>query len=334
MSLQSLTAESNERHWKINDITDELKTIQYDFVSLNQRLALVEASNTEIENSRKECNKVAAETEGELGEIESCVKEASATLGRVEGFLHPCCGSGWRRVVNFDMTDSNTNCPSPWVLNTSPDGIRTCGRANAAAGQCDPVTFSDIGEPYSEVCGRARGYQRGSPQAFRAHIATLSTGPGDELTLMDAFVDGLVLVRDDPGDPKHIWTFAAGARQEVNVPIAASHCPCREGEVDYEANTGALPDFITGHFFCESALDDTNGGSPGLSPVDDIEVDDPLWDGLGCDADSDCCNFGAPPHFTRVLDSAEDSDIEARLCFGVDNTVADIGIEQIEIYVR
>ena len=297
-------------------------------MSLNQRLALVEASNAEIENSRKECKKIAHETEGELGEIQTCVEEAKKTIGRVEGFLHPCCGSGWRRVVNFDMTDPNTECPMPWVEDTS-DGVRVCGRSTTGS-DCDTVTLAEIEEPYTEVCGRARGYQRGSPQAFKAFIDS-----GGTLTLMDPFVDGLVLFRDYPTDPEHIWTFAAGLRQEVDNPVADGHCPCREGEVDFETNTGVtLPVFVSGHAFCESALDDTDGGSPPLTSVSDIEVDDPLWDGIGCDEDSDCCNFGTPPHFTRVLDGAEDSDIQARLCFSVANTVADIGIEQIEIYVR
>ena len=73
---------------------------------------------------------------------------------------------------------------------------------------------------------------------------------------------------------------------------------------------------------------------PNFPPVGDIEVDDPLWDGRGCDEDSGCCNFGSPPYFTRVLDGAVGSDIQARLCFSIDNEDADIGIEQIEIYVR
>ena len=328
LTLQTLTSESNERHWKINDITDELKTIQYDFVSLNQRLALVEASNAEIENSRQECKKIAHETEGELGEIKTCVEEAKKTIERVEGFLHPCGGSGWRRVVNFDMTDPSTSCPSPWVLDTF-DGIRMCGRSTTGS-DCDTVTFSGIGESYTEVCGRARGYQRGSPQAFGGFVVTTGSQ-----TLMDPFVDGLVLVRDSPADPEHIWTFAAGARQEADNPEPAGHCPCLVGEVNFETATGVpLPDFVNGHFFCESAFPDSGGAPFTFPPVADVQVNDPLWDGLGCDEDSDCCNFGSPPYFTRVLDGAEDSDIEARLCFDVANTVADIGIEQIEIYVR
>ena len=325
--LEKLSCESNNRHWKINAIKDKIESIQYDFVSLKQRLVLLESANTKIMNNPHTCAKYAQSTADELADIKTSLDEASATLGRVEGFLHPCSGSGWRQVVNFDMTDPDTNCPSPWVENTSPDGIRTCGRFTTGFG-CDTVTLTDINEPYSEVCGRVRGYQRGSPQAF-------DLVPPSNRGFTDPFLDGLVLIRDFPNDPEHIWTFAAGARQQVLTSPPGSHCPCLVGEVEFEMTVGAIFGFLNGHFFCESALPDIGEASPTLPPlVGDIVASDPLWDGLGCNPNSNCCNFGTPPYFTRVLEGAKDSDIQARLCFVISSAEADIGIELIEIYVR
>lgn len=339
-SLQTLTAESNERHWKINDITDELKTIQYDFVSLNQRLALVEASNAKIENSVKECKTTARETEGELGEIQQCTEEARDTLERVEGFIHPCCGDGWRRVVYFDMTDPEETCPTVWEEIEASGGRRLCKRpAGTNPGTCPTATLADtIEKPYTEVCGRVRGYQKGLPRAFQSYISSLI---GTPIGFDSAFVDGLIVQRNDPTDglpPEHIWTFAAGAIEETgnthpNIE-AASHCPCIEGEVDFENMRGELPDFINGRYFCASGLPGTGGAPPNAATLTDFLVEDPLWDGKGCPENSDCCNYGTPPHFTTVLDEANTFNIDARLCLGVPESQADIGIEMIEIFVR
>ena len=33
------------------------------------------------------------------------------TLNRIEGFVHPCGGVGWTRVVKVDYTDPSVDCP-------------------------------------------------------------------------------------------------------------------------------------------------------------------------------------------------------------------------------
>ena len=56
------------------------------------------------------------------------------------------------------------------------------------------------GSPYSHVCGRIRGYQVGSTNAF------LYYGHG-----IDSYcVSGVSLTRGAAGRRQHIWTFACG----------------------------------------------------------------------------------------------------------------------------
>ena len=70
---------------------------------------------------------------------------------------------GWVRVANLNMTDPNQQCPGNLNLSyTSP--IRLCGRRTDSS--CDSVTFTTYGVQYRQVCGRVRGYQFGSPDAF------------------------------------------------------------------------------------------------------------------------------------------------------------------------
>ena len=57
--------------------------------------------------------------------------------------------------------------------------------------------FSTLGVPYTEVCGRAFGYQHYSTDGF--HVAN---------PINDPYVDGLSITYDTPWH--HLWKYAAG----------------------------------------------------------------------------------------------------------------------------
>ena len=73
---------------------------------------------------------------------------------------------GWARVANLNMTDPDQQCPENLQLSyTNP--MRLCGRTTDNS--CDSVTFTTYGVQYQQVCGRVRGYQFGSPDAFNCN---------------------------------------------------------------------------------------------------------------------------------------------------------------------
>lgn len=73
---------------------------------------------------------------------------------------------GWFRIAYLNMTDQNQSCPSQWRYITILQG-RVTGFG------CDSVTYSSLGIPYSQVCGRLVGYQFGSTEAFWYYITTV-----------------------------------------------------------------------------------------------------------------------------------------------------------------
>ena len=74
------------------------------------------------------------------------------------------CGSkGWMRVAHIDMARITQTCPGNLTLISSP--ISTCGGPNGTEG-CTVAVFHTHGISYSHVCGRLRGYQVGTPNAF------------------------------------------------------------------------------------------------------------------------------------------------------------------------
>ncbi len=224
------------------------------------------------------------------------------------------CGGtlGWHRVAFLNMTDTSQQCPDSWQLITSPK--RTCGRGTTTAKSCDSVTFSTNNMEYNQVCGRAIGYQLGSPESFRGY----HTGT-DSPTLEGQYVDGLSVTHGPPGSREHIWTFAAGVTGSLSSNLV-NKCPCIGGP--------DAPPFIANDYFCESGTADLSAGGTTFHP------DDPLWDGQGCPAGNDCCSFSNPPWFTRQLDNPTNDNIEVRLCLFQDISIGNVPVELIELYIK
>ena len=160
------------------------------------------------------------------------------------------------------------------------------------------VTFSVSGRDYTRVCGRIKGYQYRTTDAFEAY---------DDGEVTTAYVCGVSLTHGGPR--KHIWTFATPYYTTWN-----DVCPC----------DATIPPFVGVDYFCESGK---HQGENGI-----FFPDDPLWDGDGCTASSTCCSFNNPPYFTKQLRRPTTDDIEARICQY--SPGEDTPMELIELYVN
>ena len=215
------------------------------------------------------------------------------------------CGikGGWLRVAYWNMEVKNTTCPPP-LQETNP-GKRLC--IKPAPARCTSVVYSTHGVSYNRICGRVRGYQYHSPDAFGTH-----TGPKN---IDSGYTDGVSITYGSPR--KHVWTYAAGLYEDKNYRGDA--CPC--GKVP-----GNLPpSFVGSDYYCESA----NQG-----PLEEKwYLDDPLWDGHGCPAGNNCCANAGLPWFCKTLPSEAKDDIEVRVCHNEARGNEDIGVELLEILV-
>ena len=227
--------------------------------------------------------------------------------------MSPTCNGtpGWRRVAFIDMTDTSYNCPTG--LNLTTYSKRTCGRSHTTNGGCSSTTFSVGGLPYSQVCGRIRGYQFGETTAFSRYTRGIDSYYN---------VEGLSLTHGAAGSRQHIWTFAAGLT-EVNISgFRFFSCPC--DTADYTR----VPAFVGNDYFCES------GFHLPWSYQFELFPDDVLWDGQNCTSTSTCCQLNNPPWFTKNLPTATTDDIELRICTNSLPGFEDVPIELIELYVQ
>ena len=227
-------------------------------------------------------------------------------------YSHTCNGTpGWKRIAFINMTDTSYSCPTGLKLTSYPK--RTCGRSHSGQYRCSSTTFDVGGLPYSQVCGRIKGYQFGATAAFWQYLRGID-GP---------YVDGVSLTHGRSGSREHIWTFAAGwTESNRNSHDITYRCPCDT------SNNDSVPSFVGNDYFCESGVNSAWNYQLIFHP------DDPLWDGQNCTDTSTCCEFNNPPWFTKTLNASTTDDIELRICNSDSKQYEDVPLELIELYVQ
>ena len=215
------------------------------------------------------------------------------------------CGTkgGWTRLGKLDMTVSSAKCPSSLLMVTQ-SGTRICTKNKAG---CNSVSIPSHGVPYSVVCGRVRGYQKHTLDAFMHDQSCSIDSP---------YVDGVSITHGSPR--KHIWTLAAGYSESIrNHPFV---CPCNHG------TTVKPAPFVGKDFYCESGFSHW--------PQNRFALSDPLWDKKQCRGqEGPCCNRPLLPWFRKSIGYTTTDNIEMRVCSDQDANDENIGIDQYEFYV-
>ena len=226
------------------------------------------------------------------------------------------CGditAGWMRAAYIDMTNENNTCPQG--LNyTVASSTRLCTRPRTSLiDHCASVTFPTHGVAYTQVCGRARGYQFGSTLGFNRYRFV-----GE--TIDNAYASGLSVTYGSPRN--HIWTFAAGRSKNSQFSHnGCCSCPCAA-----PSPGPAAPPPVGENYFCESG-----------NPLHDFSqqhwyLDDPLWDSNECGSGSSCCDRGGP-WFSTTLGQEVRDDVEVRLCNSAFIDRENVGVDQLEIFI-
>eukprot|EP00731_Ephydatia_muelleri_P003888 Em0002g64a len=209
-------------------------------------------------------------------------------------------------VGYLDMTDPTQQCPDSWQKIASPRS--SCGKKSTAL--CDSLNITTSGASYTTVCGRFRGYQGGSPDAFNSLTMNMETH----------YVDGVTVTYGSPGNRHHVYTYAAGV-YELNT--SQSSCPCTG------AGIGA-PVFVGSDFYCES-------GCPGLSCTFSPQLYSPdvLWDRQQCGGnEGTCCDPPNLPWFCKMFPNPISEDLEVRICTDEGFNNENVAIESFELYIQ
>ena len=230
-----------------------------------------------------------------------------AVASSTSPFLPRTPGQEWKLVGYLDMTDPTQQCPDSWQTFTSPRS--SCGKKSS--GPCDSLNVTTSGASYQTVCGRFRGYQIGSPDAFRKWNDTINRD------IETYYVDGVAVTYGSPGNRHHVYTYANGF-DETSV---LSSCPCAGGT--------APPLFVGSDYYCES-------GNPGPGFVPErFYTSDVLWDRQQCGGnETTCCNPPNLPWFCKTFPNPISEDLEVRICIDEVLSNENVAIESFELYIQ
>ena len=218
-------------------------------------------------------------------------------------FLPNVPGQQWVKVGYLDMTDPAQQCPDSWQKVTSPRA--SCEKKSNRIPYCDSVNITTYGASYQNVCGRFRGYQVGTPDAFFSQYEV-----GWDIERY--YVDGVSITYGSPGNRHHVYTYAAGA---------SNMCPCAGG--------ASPPAFVGSDYYCES-------GNPISSwSLTEFYYADVLWDGQQCDGlEVTCCNPPNLPWFCKTFPTPISENLEVRICLDQGAGDENVAIEFFELYVQ
>ena len=166
------------------------------------------------------------------------------------------------------------------------------------------MKFPSHGIRYSQVCGKAVGYQYGTPDAVHP-----------SRNIDSVYIDGVSITHESPR--QHIWSLMVGVHSNKSY---GDNCPCAGGTTPQS--------FVGNDYFCESA-NPTDSWNPVFYSTD------PLWDGEGCDAaEASCCSDPRLPWFNKTLGAPTTDYLEMRLCVDQGTHTEDIKLTSYEIYVK
>ena len=257
---------------------------------------------TEILKSDSSASSGYYNIQGDDGSVHSVYCDMNGTNCDGEG--------GWSRIAYLNMTEPGATCP-PGLTERQFENIdySLCGR-NVVG--CQSTFYSTIYSQslYSKVCGRVRGYQFG-----RGHSAFI-----DSASIQSFYVEGISITHSNL-PKKHIWTYAAGNRDDQ---ASIDDCPCNNG------STRSVVSFVGADYYCESGPDHFEvSDEPGLLATD------PLWDGKQCDElETPCCTTPKMPWFTKSLPGYYSDQIEVRVCTNGGPASGDVPIDLIELYIK
>ena len=230
-----------------------------------------------------------------------------AVVSSTSPFLPNTPGREWKMVGYLDMTDPAQQCPNSWLKLTSPRS--SCGKKSTAP--CDSLNISTSGASYQTVCGRFRGYQFGTPDAFRKWKAIATN-------IETYYVDGVTVTYGLSGNRHHVYTYAAGI---LEISDASSY-PCAGGS--------APPLFVgSDDYYCES-------GNPGPNwNFTQFASWDVLWDKQQCGGnEGTCCNPPDLPWFCKTFPTPISEDLEVRICTDESLDNENVAIESFKLYIQ
>jgi len=231
-----------------------------------------------------------------------------------------CGEKGWEKFYYMDLIMNQTqDCPDGFVKKFYPtfQGPKKyfCGKDDSV-GKCTKVTFPLEQRRYYEVCAKVRGYQYGTPSAFKPY----------DIEDSKFYMDGIHFTYGK--EEQQLWSYVCGAhrnhdKDKMTMEKMRELCP----DVSPKYNW-FVPYYLGNMYYCDSGLYKYND----VSDATKFHNEHRLWEGKDCEFPNHGCRRSGQPWYYRKFPTYMEDYIEMSSCFLNEN--ADVKYDNLEIYLR
>ena len=209
--LGQLATKSATCNGKVGNVAEEVSNLKCGFDTLKHDMTVLKTAGSEVAMVRAKLQQHDKESASHLSNLLCAIEEKKERVSVLKEFIHPCGHGNWKRVEYLDFSDSETACPDVFAAGVYSERPHTCSISSSGERFiCNKHTIKVSGTQYTRVCGRARAYQFGRPNAFRGYRRGR--------TINEAYLSGISLTHG--GDlsgtvnlATHIWSFVMGLNQ-------------------------------------------------------------------------------------------------------------------------
>ena len=230
-----------------------------------------------------------------------------------------CGEKGWEKFYYLNLVENQTqNCPTSFVKKTHPTPplVRQpfCEKANPVGNnKCTKAYFPLQERQYYEVCAKVRGYQHGTPTAFKPF----------DIEDSKFHMDGIHFTYGK--EEWHLWSYVIGAHRNYDKGKMDLRELCPDVSPKYN---WTIPFYLGHNYYCDSGLYKYSGESDATR----FHYENRLWEGKDCKKQSFSCKRSGQPWFYTKLPTYMEDHIEIHSCFNDQN--ADVRFDNLEIYLR
>ena len=229
-----------------------------------------------------------------------------------------CGEKGWEKFYDLDLyKNQSRDCPEGFIKKKYPvdkDNMERffCGKA-IGANKCTKTYFPLQERRYYEICANVRGYQYGTPSAFKPY----------DMEYSKFYMDGIHFTYGK--EKRQLWSYVCGAHRDYKENMTKLRELCPDVSPKYR---WPVPYYLDNTYYCDSGLYNYNDEMD----MKRFHYEHRLWEGIDCEYPDHSCRRGGQPWFYRKFPTYMEDYIEVSSCFI--GKQADVKYDNLEIYLR
>ena len=159
---------------KVVDVEKGVSNLKCGFETFKDDMTVLETARSQVAMATAGLEPHDNEAASQLSDLLGAVENEKEKV--LKEFVHPCVQGSWERVEYLNFRNAGTVCPNVFASGQYNERAYTCRLSNPQVTYaCDKQTIKVNSREYTRVCGCARAYKFGHPNAFLGALTGLTT---------------------------------------------------------------------------------------------------------------------------------------------------------------